>query len=65
MTNRVKDKAGATYHPNIGTSFQLGVDSVSAQLAIHFQSRSDSQVRVGVQAHGNHHVISFNLKQIR
>ena len=65
MTKWFKDKAGATYHPNIGTSFQLGVDSVSAQFAIHFQSRSNSQVRIGVQAHGNDHVISFNLKQIQ
>ncbi len=65
MTNRVKVKAGATYHPNVGTSFQLGVDSVSAQFAIHFQSRSDGQVRVGVQTHGDDHVVSFNLKKIQ
>jgi len=53
-----------SYHPDVGSRFKLGINSVTTKIGIYFQTGSDSQIRVRVQTNSNDNMVSFNLKEI-
>jgi hypothetical protein len=38
-----------SYQPDGRSCFELGIDSITTKIGIHYQIRSDSQIRVYVQ----------------
>lgn len=60
LTTKMLNKE--SYHPNIGSSLQLCIDSITTKIWVHFQTCWLSQVNVGLQANSCNNMISSDLQ---